>query len=178
MNERTSLADTALELLRSRQWAGPDTSPTFERFLMQAKSKSIGRVLRSRGSLFLLLLGGGALMAAAGISAGYYGLFRKVDGTAFVVHAEDNKDGTITLTYKDGRKETAHKLRQGPPPTDLPPGVFMLAAPVGGELLDANGNPVAVTHDLRSHEERFPEDKAAPGGGTVTPSGAAAGGGF
>ena len=128
---------------------------------MQSRSTSARRTLRSRGPLLALLLGGAAVTAAAGISAGSYGLFRKVDGTAYVVHAKDNGDGTLTLTYKDGHTETAHKLRRGPndvppPARELPPGVFMLAAPVGGELLDENGNPVAVTHDLRSHEERFP----------------------
>lgn len=175
MNERPSLADTALALLRSRHWAGPDANPAFERFLMQSRASSARRTLMTRGPLLALLLGGAAVTAAAGISAGYYGLLRKTDGTAYVVHAKDNGDGTLTLTYKDGRTETAHKLRNAnadvpPPERELPPGVFMLAAPIGGEFLDADGNPVAVTHDLRPHEERFPESKHELQGRIADPS--------
>ncbi len=155
-----NITDSALGLLKARQWAGPESNSSFERFLMEQSAQRKRRG-NSRWVIGTLVLGV-ALSAAA--AAGVYHRWvtlRGSDGSQQGMVAIDNEDGTLTLVDKDGNTQTAHLLapRDGRWKATLTNGEAAefdtlvedgetMFAKVGGTVVDENGEEIAVTHDL------------------------------
>lgn len=156
MNER-SITDSALDLLQARQWAGPDSNPSFERFLM-SQSAPRSRRPRAARTIFVIAVGGLALSAAA---AGVYQRWvtvRPSDGPDRAVMAVENGDQTLTLIEKDGARTTAYMIPKEDSAAqasstdndeifEIDDGADEIFAVVADTVLDENGNPIAVTHE-------------------------------
>lgn len=165
MTEHTpspSTTDSALDLLRSRQWAGPDSNPSFERFLM---SHAVGGAKRRFSTRFLIGLTLAGLTLSAAAAAEIYHQWvtlRLSNGAEESMLSIDNGDDTLTLVDKDGNTQTAYTL----PPPDQTVDFDTLSdeqkaeilaqvadgeatfALVGGTVIDEHGNEIAVTYDL------------------------------
>lgn len=108
-----SATDSALDLLRSRQWAGPDTNSSFERFLMSQTQTKARRRVSSRLIIGFTIVGLALSAAAAGVYNQWVTL-RLTSGEEKLMQAIDNGDQTLTLIDQDGGEQTAHVCAVGP----------------------------------------------------------------